>query len=85
MCVNLWRRVVPLPTGEVGVHYQIGKAGVLRGEVQTVIQEVGLVHHDDTTGWLQRRIPVGQESGKRESHSLGVHNQVLPVEILCDC
>ena len=67
------------------MHNQIGKAGVLRGEIQAIIQKVGLVHHDDTTGWLQRKIPVGQESGKRQSHSLGVHNQVLPVEIMGGC
>ena len=85
MCVNRWRRVVPLPTGEVGVHYQIGEAGVLRGEIQPVVQEVGLVHHYGTTGWLLRGLPIGQETGKRETYPLRVHKQVLPVEIMCGC
>lgn len=84
--VNRWRRIVPLSAGEVGVHYKICKSGVLRGEIQTIIQEVRFVHYSNT-GWLQR-LAVGQESGKRESHPLGIHNQVVvlrPVEIMCGC
>ena len=57
MYLNRWRRIVLVPAGEIGVHYQIRKAGVLRGEIQTIIQEVRLVHHN-CTGWLHR-LPVG--------------------------